>query len=142
MLIFDGAYTPAPTFQSPHPRAGRHSLTFELQPHLVGARVELRPLTREDFDALYSVGSDPLIWEQHPQSDRYKPDLFRAYFEGGLESGGAFTVIDRATGRVIGCTRYCNLKPEDSEIEIGWTFLARAFWGGPTNGEMKSLMVD
>ena len=135
---------PAGRFQplmSQHPTRGE-CLTFELQPRLVGALVELRPLTRADYDAVYAAGSDPLIWEQHPQSDRYKPDVFRAYFEGAIESGGAFAVVDRASGRVIGCTRFCNLKPEESEVEIGWTFLERAQWGGAVNGEMKSLMLD
>jgi RimJ/RimL family protein N-acetyltransferase len=117
-------------------------MSFELQPHLVGNLVELRPLTPDDYDAVYEAGKDPLIWQQHPQSDRYKSDLFRKYFDGGIESGGAFAVIQRATGRIIGCTRYCNLKPAESEVEIGWTFLERAFWGGTVNGEMKSLMLD
>ena len=83
-----------------------------------------------------------MIWELHPQSDRYKPEVFEKYFEGAIESGGALAVIDRATRRVIGCTRYCNLKQGESEIEIGWTFLERAFWGGGVNSEMKSLMLD
>jgi len=99
-------------------------------------------LRREDYDAVYEAGKDPLIWEQHPQSDRYKPEVFQKYFQGAIDSGGAFAVIDRATGRIIGCTRYCNLKPAESEIEIGWTFLAREFWGGRTNAEMKRLMLD
>jgi RimJ/RimL family protein N-acetyltransferase len=117
-------------------------MSFELQPHLVGTLVALRPLTRADYDAVYAAGKDPLIWEQHPQYDRYKPELFQKYFEGAIESGGAFAVLERATGRVIGCTRYCNLKPAESEVEIGWTFLERAFWGGRYNREMKALMLD
>ena len=116
-------------------------LDFELQPHLKGDLVELRPLTRDDFDALYEAGTDPLIWEQHPSSDRYKPEVFPKYFDGAIESGGAFAVLERSTGRMIGCTRYCNLKPDESEVEIGWTFLERAYWGGRYNGEMKSLML-
>ena len=117
-------------------------MSFDLQPHLKGDLIELRPLTADDLGAVYEAGKDPLIWEQHPQKDRYKPDLFRKYFDGGIESGGAFAVIELATGRIIGCTRYCNFKPTESEIEIGWTFLERAFWGGIYNREMKSLMLD
>ncbi len=125
-------------------RSGLYSrvVRFEFQPHLIGSLIELRPLRPVDYDAVYEAGKDPLIWEQHPQSDRYQPDLFRKYFDGGIESGGAFAVIDRATGRIIGCTRYCNLKPEESEVEIGWTFLERASWGGAVNREMKALMLD
>lgn len=117
-------------------------MTFELQPHLRGNLVELRPLAPADFDAVFRAASDPTIWEQHPEPDRYKPALFQRYFDGAIASGGAFCVIDRSTGRVIGCTRFCDLKPDESEVEIGWTFLERAYWGGAFNGEMKRLMID
>src|SRR5687767_9661918 len=81
--------------------------TFDLQPTLKGDRVTLRPMRAEDFDALFLAASDPLIWEQHPEHDRYTEAKFRRYFQGGLDSGGALVVIDNATGRVIGSTRYC-----------------------------------
>ena len=95
-----------------------------------------------DFDVLYAVASDPLIWEQHPQRERYKPDVFRTFFDDGLASGGALIALDAADGRVIGSSRYYGYDPERSEIEIGWTFLARSHWGGPYNREMKRLMLD
>ena len=117
-------------------------MEFELQPTLRGALIELHPLTPGDFDALYQAAKDPLIWEQHPESDRYTPDVFRRYFDGAIESGGAFAVVLRSSGRIIGSSRYCNLGPADSEVEIGWTFLERAFWGGDYNREMKTLMLD
>ena len=101
----------------------------------------LRPLRAEDFQDLYAVASDPLIWAQHPVSDRYKPDVFAAFFREALESGGALIAIDTADGRVIGSSRYYGHDPEKSEIEIGWTFLARSHWGGTYNGEMKRLML-
>jgi N-acetyltransferase len=115
---------------------------FELQPHLVGTLLELRPLTPEDWPALSRTASDPLIWEVHPVSDRWKPEVFREFFDYGLASGGAFVVIDRANGAIIGSSRYSNYKPADSEIEIGSTFLARSHWGGVYHGEMKRLMLD
>lgn len=117
-------------------------MPFELQPTLLGELLELRPLRPEDFADLYAVASDPLIWEQHPNSDRYQEDVFREFFRGALESGGAFIVIDRSDGRVIGSSRYHRYLPEKSEIEIGWTFLARSHWGGVYNGEMKRLMLQ
>lgn len=112
------------------------------QSHLVGELVELRPLTPADWEALYSVASDPLIWEQHLARDRWREDAFRQFFAEALESRGAFVVLDRATGRVIGSTRYYAYEPEQSEVEIGWTFLARSHWGGRYNGEMKRLMLN
>ncbi|HVP44006.1 MAG TPA: GNAT family N-acetyltransferase [Terriglobales bacterium] len=115
---------------------------FELQPTLRGKLVELRPLKPQDFDAVFQSASDPLIWEQHPESDRYKREVFQRFFDAAIESKGAFVVVERKSGRIIGSTRYCNLDLERSEIEIGWTFLERAFWGGAYNGEMKSLMLE
>ena len=117
------------------------AVPFELQPTLEGKLLRLRPLRPEDFDDLYAVASDPLIWEQHPNSDRYKEDVFREFFRVALESGGALIVLDSRDGRVIGSSRYHGYDGAKSEIEIGWSFLARTYWGGAYNGEMKQLML-
>lgn len=117
-------------------------MEFDLQPCLTGDLIELRPLAPNDFDALFAAASDPLIWEQHPEPDRYTKEAFQRYFDGGIESGGAFAIVERATGRIIGSSRYCHLDPAAREVEIGWTFLERAFWGGTYNRQLKSLMLD
>ena len=116
-------------------------MSFDLQPHLKGELIELRPLTANDWDDLFAAASDPLIWQQHPESDRYKKEVFRVFFSGAIESGGAFVVLDAKSKRVIGSTRFYGYNPEKSEIEIGWTFLARKYWGGRYNREMKQLML-
>ncbi len=116
-------------------------MSFDLQPHLKGELIELRPLAPKDWDALFAVASDPLIWEQHPESDRYKEDVFKVFFKEALESGGAFVVVDKNTQQTIGSTRFYGYDPEKSEIEIGWTFLARRYWGGRYNREMKKLLL-
>lgn len=115
---------------------------FEWQPHLVGDLLELRPLRPEDWDALFAVARDPLIWEQHPARDRHQEAVFREFFREALESGGALAVIDRKTQGIIGSSRYFGFDPDKGEIEIGWTFLARSHWGGTYNGELKRLMLD
>ncbi len=115
---------------------------FDLQPHLVGELLEVRPLRPEDWESLFAVASDPLIWEQHPASDRYKEEVFREFFREALESGGALVVIDRKTQKIIGSSRYFRFDPEKREVEIGWTFLARSHWGGKYNGELKRLMLN
>jgi RimJ/RimL family protein N-acetyltransferase len=121
---------------------GFKQMTFDFQPTLRGELVELRPLGAEDFADLYAAASDPLVWEQHPASDRYREDVFREFFEGALASGGAFVVIDRADGRVVGSTRFLAYDEVNGEVEIGFTFLARSHWGGRYNGEMKRLMLE
>jgi len=114
---------------------------FDLQPVLEGALVRLRPLAPEDFSHLYAVASDPLIWEQHPARDRYRKEVFQEFFREALESGGAFAVLDAKSGEIIGSTRFYGFDPGKSEIEIGWTFLARSRWGGADNREMKRLLL-
>lgn len=117
-------------------------MPFDLQPTLTGDLVELRPLRADDFEALYASASDPRIWEQHPERDRYTRDVFQRYFDSAMQSGGAFAVIDRRTRRIIGSSRFHSYKEAAGEIEIGWTFLERAYWGGAYNGEMKRLLLD
>jgi RimJ/RimL family protein N-acetyltransferase len=116
-------------------------MSFDLQPHLKGELLELRPLRPEDWDNLFAVASDSLIWPQHPESDRYKEEVFKVFFREALECGGAFVVIDRKNQQIIGSTRFYGYDPEKSEIEIGWTFLARKYWGGRYNREMKELLL-
>jgi len=117
------------------------NMPFDLQPTLTGHLLHLRPLTPHDFDALFAVASDPLIWEQHPSSDRYKKEVFEKFFLDALDSHGALIAIDNQTHRVIGSSRFYGHDPEKSEIEIGWSFLARSHWGGLYNREMKQLML-
>lgn len=113
----------------------------DLQPILTGEKLLLRPLTGADWEAMYAVASDPLLWEVHPAWDRYKEPVFREYFGGAIASRGALAVIDRATDSIIGGSRYANFVAEQNEIEIGWSFLARDYWGGAYNREMKMLML-
>jgi N-acetyltransferase len=116
-------------------------VTPDLQPTLVGKNLLLRPLTEDDWEAMYAVASDPLLWELHPAWDRYKEPVFREYFAGAMASRGALAVVDRASNTIIGGSRYANFVAEQNEIEIGWSFLARDYWGGACNRELKMLMI-
>jgi RimJ/RimL family protein N-acetyltransferase len=113
-----------------------------LQPHLVGELLELRPLSVDDWENLFAAAADPMIWKLHPSHDRYEEEVFREYFQQALESAGALVAVDRGTQKIIGSSRYFWHGPEPSELEIGWTFLVRSHWGGVYNGEMKRLMLD
>lgn len=115
---------------------------LDRQPVLEGEHLTLRPLRPGDWDALFAVASDPLIWEQHPAHDRWREPVFRAFFEDALANGGALLAIDRASGAVIGSSRFEGLEERGGgSVEIGWTFLARSHWGGTWNHEMKRLML-
>lgn len=116
--------------------------TPNFQPLLQNNLVSLIPLTEQDFARVYQVASDPLVWEQHPASDRYKEDVFREFFNGAMASGSAFVIMDKASNQVIGCTRFYDYKPEAHSIAVGFTFLARQYWGGKYNRAVKTLMLD
>jgi RimJ/RimL family protein N-acetyltransferase len=91
---------------------------------------------------MFSAAADPLIWEVHPERHRYQEPLFRQFFESALEGGSAFAILDNDSGRIIGSSRYFGHDPVLREIEIGWTFLTRPYWGGAYNREVKRLMLE
>ena len=115
---------------------------MDLQPILQNDLVLLRPLQPSDFDALYAIASDPLIWTQHPNNDRHQQDVFRTFFSDAIASGGALVVIDKVTDRIIGSSRFKRVLRDRTAVEIGWTFLSRDYWGGVYNRAVKHLMLD
>ncbi len=114
---------------------------FDYQPHLRGELLDMRPVTAADHDALFALASDPLVWALHPERDRHEAAVFRQYFDEGLASGGALVAVCRATGAVAGWSRYSADRAQPGEIEIGWTFLGREYWGGAYNRDMKRIML-
>lgn len=115
---------------------------MNIQPFLEDDLILIRPLKEEDFEALYAVASDPLIWEQHPSYDRYQRVVYTKLFEESLQSKGAMVVVDKRSGQIIGSSRYVISPNDNTAVEIGWSFLARKYWGGQYNGAKKKLMID
>ena len=114
----------------------------DLQPTLVGPRITIRPIKPEDWEAMSAAASDPEIWAVHPARDRYKPEVFREFFDGAVASKAAFAFVNKATGAIIGSSRYHGCDAGSRTVEIGWTFLTRDYWGGSYNAEVKRLMLD
>jgi len=117
------------------------NMNFDLQPTLMGKLIQLRPLNQEDFAELFDCASDPKIWEQHPQRNRYQKEVFQKFFDGAIASLGAFVIIDLETNHIIGSSRFYNLDAQDRQITIGYTFLKTIYWGGKFNRELKTLML-
>lgn len=115
---------------------------FDLQPTLENDLIKIVPLKEADFEALYAVASDPLIWEQHPNKDRYQRPVFQNFFKGAIESQGAFIVYEKETGKVVGSSRYYELDEENNSVAVGYTFIGRDFWGKGHNRALKTLMLD
>lgn len=119
------------------------TLILDLQPVLIGKNIHIRPLSADDYNSLYQVASDPLIWEQHPSPLRYQRDKFDTQiFHSGLASKSTLVAIDNETSQIIGSSRYYDVDDEKRELAIGFTFLARSYWGGYANKEIKSLMLN
>jgi len=116
-------------------------MKFNLQPILENSLVKLSPLKESDFAVLYEVASDPLIWEQHPNKNRYQLEVFKTFFQGALESKGAFCIFDQATSEVIGSTRFYYIEGQEDAISVGYTFFRRSHWGRGFNQSAKSLML-
>ncbi|MDN3646245.1 GNAT family N-acetyltransferase [Pontixanthobacter aestiaquae] len=116
---------------------------MDRQPNLEGERLLLRPLVRDDWDALFAVASDKRVWEQHPMHDRWQEPVFREFFDDALAKGGALAIVDRNSDQIIGSSRYQDYAPDDGgSVEIGWTFIAPDHWGSGINAELKRLMLE
>lgn len=117
-------------------------MNLNLQPVLENDSAILSPLQEADFEALYAVAADPKIWEQHPNKDRWKKEVFRTFFEGAMQSKGAFKIIDKSTGKLAGSTRIYDYNEQENSVMIGYTFYGREHWGKGMNHAVKTLMLD
>lgn len=118
-------------------------MDFPLQPKdLKSDIIHLVPMTENDFEDLYAVANDELLWEQHPNKLRYRRDVFKNFFEGAMLSGGAFIIRDNATNEVVGSSRYYDYDKKNKSILIGYTFIGRKFWGKEYNKSLKKIMLD
>jgi RimJ/RimL family protein N-acetyltransferase len=115
---------------------------FDAQPELESELLALRPLTIDDFDGLFAAAGHPEVWAGHPAKDRHKRDVFEKYFDFLLGTKSTLVVIDQASGKIIGCSRYYPAPDQPDSMSIGFTFLHHAYWGGGVNFELKRLMLD
>lgn len=115
---------------------------MNVQATLENENVKLVPLNPNDFEELFSVASDQKIWEQHPNKDRYQREVFEKFFQGAIESKGAFKIMDKSSNEVAGSTRFYDYNPAENSIFIGYTFYATKFWGSKLNPQVKKLMLD
>ena len=117
-------------------------MNIDRQPILKHELVTIMPLRDDDAEALYQVAKDPLLWAQHTAKDRYTRPVFDNFFEQAISSGGALKILDTKTNELIGSSRFQTLDGHTDKIEIGWTFLARKYWGGTYNAAIKTLMIQ
>ena len=112
---------------------------------LEGAFVRLEPLTLEHVTPLCEVALEPDVW-RWTLSKVATPDDMRRYVANALRLrergiGYPFATIERASGRVVGSTRYHAIEPAHRRLEIGYTFVAPAWQRSAVNTEAKYLML-
>jgi len=104
--------------------------------------VILKPLTKEDFDHLYLIASDPHIWSQHPDVNRYTKEGFQEYFEKLLQTDEPYLILRKEDNSPIGATSFYQKNKQNKSLAIGYTFLIKSHWGGQYNKSIKKLMID
>lgn len=113
---------------------------------LQGIRIRLEPLALDrHFEGLAEIGLDSELWRWTLNIVETRDDLLR-YLEEALRAQAErkalpFATVDRATGRVLGCTRFGNIEPDHRRAEIGWTWVGRPFQRTHVNSEAKYLML-
>ena len=116
-------------------------VNFKLQ--LENAFYSLIQTKTSHFEELYSVASDPVIWEQHPENDRWKREVFINFFQIAMENTlGCFTIVDKTLDKFIGSIRFYSHDKIDNSIRLGYTFLSNEYWGTSANLQIKKLMLD
>lgn len=117
-------------------------MNFSIQTVLENENFKLIPLQESDFERLFAVAADPKVWEQHPNKDRYKREIFENFFNGAMESKGAFLIFDKNSDQVLGSTRFYDFNEKENNILIGYTFYGTNSWGKNINPQIKKLMLD
>ena len=112
---------------------------------LAGEHVQLEPMLEAHHAALAEVGLDEDLWKWIPVPVRTAEEM-KAYVDAALaeQARGAslpFTIVERATGNVIGSTRYANIERIHRRVEIGWTWVARPWQRTAVNTECKYMLL-
>lgn len=117
-------------------------MNINIQPVLENENIILYPLQEQDFEEVYLAASDPAVWAQHPNKERWQREVFKNFFDGAMKSEGAFKIVDKISGHAIGSTRFYDYSEAGNSILIGYTFFATAYWGKGINHAVKALMLD
>ena len=120
---------------------------FDRPPTLDGQLVRMEPLAERHREPLRSALSDAAVWRWVKIDAASEPALFDGWFDQALANVGgrsefAFATVRREDGAAIGSSRYVSFRPDDLGLEIGWTVVSRAAWGGGANSEAKLLMLE
>jgi len=104
-------------------------------------QILLRPISEQDFSLLQDLANDPSLWIYFTQDLSIEADFLK-WVEPAMQGQRLqFVVIDKSSQFIVGSSAFGNYSPADQRIEIGWTWLGKAFHGSGINKQMKILMV-
>jgi len=111
-----------------------------------GRSIDLEPLEHRHAADLFRAGARPEIWRFMPIRGFANEAAVTRWIDSALEAAAAgrelpFAIVDRASGAVIGSTRYLDIRPEERSLEIGWTWLAPSHQRTSVNTEAKYLLL-
>ena len=111
-----------------------------------GPTVQLQPLKEDHFEELVNLGNDKAIWQHIPVAMNTQFDRLQALISGMVEKGKGtqfpFAILHKASGRLIGSTRFMDMHQQHLKLEIGWTWLHPDHWGTRANPECKLLLLS
>jgi RimJ/RimL family protein N-acetyltransferase len=119
---------------------------MSLEPAILeGRSVRLEPLTSSHHVGLCEIGLDPELWRLIPYRVSTE-DQMRDYIDSALAAQAAgtaipFATVERASGRVVGSTRFMNIDVANRRVEIGATWIAKPWQRTAINTEAKYLML-
>jgi RimJ/RimL family protein N-acetyltransferase len=119
----------------------------DLRGHFAGELVLVEPLAASHEAGLIAAANEPSLFQWMPVDMASSPDAVRGWLQASLENAQAerevpFAILDAGSGRVLGSTRFLELRLEHRRAEIGWTWLTRAAWSTGANVETKLLLLS
>jgi RimJ/RimL family protein N-acetyltransferase len=121
----------------------------DLRGRFVGRHVVVEPLSSDHEAGLIAAASDPDMFRWMPVDMASSRDALREWVaatlasaEAGLEVPYVILAADSSVpGRVLGSTRFLDLRLEHLRAEIGWTWVTRGAWRSGVNVETKLLLL-
>ena len=110
---------------------------------LTGEILQLEPLRQEHAQGLYNRGRSAGDWSYMPRACFIEMADTRQWIDEAIAAPGQlpFAIVEKAKGKVIGSTRYLNIRPEHRSLEIGWTWLGQQWQRTAANTEAKLLLL-
>tara|TARA_R110002110_G_scaffold110071_4_gene274411 strand:+ start:38714 stop:39313 length:600 start_codon:yes stop_codon:yes gene_type:complete len=110
---------------------------------LRGQYIRLEPLSQDHAQGLFNRGRHAPDWQFMPRSCFIDLADTRQWIDEALAAADQqpWAIVENAKNKIVGSTRYLNIRPEHRSLEIGWTWLGQEWQRTGVNTEAKSLLL-